>query len=407
MEPSAPATPVSPRGLLRAKLFALVGVGLCAALLCAVVGFLGTARTHAAVITLDRRSVDPLAALGTLRDADGDSRVNVWAYLAPGADRTAVGADIQVGDEAVQAAIDAYFAAHGSHTDADGQLMTSFASDYATWKQVRDTVVRPAADAGNTAAAYAGVHGPLKQANIAMAAPLDTLFAAQTAASHRTSARADGSYRLLRIGLVVVMLVGVLVAVLAGWWVTRRILATVGVVRQGLARLAARDLSDHRVEVVGSDELAEMARATATAAAGMRTVIRRLFAGVATLDGAVERLSAGSVSMEGTSALAADQARGATSAVSRVDQSVQTVAAGTEQMSAAIHEIARNSQEAARVAQQAAHTASSTDEQVRRLGASPGPGQRRDRQGHQGDHVDCPADEPAGPERHHRGRPRR
>ena len=310
------------RTSLRTRLFTLVAVGLIAAVLCVAVGFAGIHRVHADVVALDRHSVRPIAALGDVRDAQGDSRVNVWAYLALGANRTVVRSDIATSDLAVQDAITAYFAAHGSHTDPGGLLMTDFAARFAAWQQVRTTALRDA-DAGDSTAAYAVVHGPLAQANEAMATPMDQLFAQEVAASHRTATRADSSYRMVLIGLLAVLLLGLLAAIGSAWLVSRRILATVAVVRQALTRLAAGDLSDHHVDVRGTDELAEMAHATVTAAAEMRTVVQRLSSGVTTLDGAVERLSAGSASMEDNSTLAADQAAGASSAVSRVNESVK------------------------------------------------------------------------------------
>jgi methyl-accepting chemotaxis protein len=370
MAPSGLNASPPQRGSLRLKLFTLVGAGLIAAALCVVVGIAGTAKTHADVVELDQHSVRPIAALGALRDAEGDSRVNVGVYLAAGANHADVAKDIQASDEAVQTSIEAFFTAHGSRTDADGQLMTEFAAKFLAWQQIRDTVVRPAADSGNSQAAYAGLNGPLSQANEAMSAPMDTLFDAEVAASHRVAAQAQTTYNRMRLELIAVALLGAAAALLAAWWVTRRVLATVAVVREGLARLAGGDLSEHGVTVSGGDELSQMAYATATAATGMRAVVERLSSGVSTLDGAVERLNTSNSSMEGNSMLAADQAEGAASAVSKVNQSMQTVAAGTEQMTSAILEIARNSQDAARVAQQAAHTASTTEEQVRRLGVS-------------------------------------
>ena len=370
MPPSGQPAPPAWHRSLRTKLFALVGVGLSVAALAALVGFAGTAKTHKDVMILSQRSVQPLAALGGLRDAEGDSRVNVWAYLAPGADRSAIAQDIQVSDQAVQDAVGQYFIAHGSHSDTRGGLMSTFAANFAAWQKIRDTLVRPAVDAGHSADAYAALAGPLAQANETMGGPMDDLFGQEVTDAGKTSVQANSSYRIVRIELIVVLLIGALIALTAAWWVTRRILATVDIVRRALARLADGDLSAHPLQTTGGDELTQMAQATATAAAGMQEVITHLGAGVATLDGSVERLTHSSASMEGTSSLATDQAEGASSAVARVNENVQTVAAGTEEMTTAIREIAVNSQEAARVAQDAARTAKATDEQVRRLGVS-------------------------------------
>jgi methyl-accepting chemotaxis protein len=352
------------------KLFALVGVGLGVALLSAGVGFAGTASTHANVVALNLHSVKPLAALGSLRDAQGDSRVNVWAYLGDGADRASIGKDMEASDAAVTASIANYLSAHGRRDDARGRQMVDFATKFAAWQKIRDNVLRPAADRGDRKAAYATLSGSLADANQAMGEPMDSLYAAEIATSAHTAAAANTSYRDVRIELLAVVLLGAVGAILAGWWVTRGILTTVDVVRRALARLAVGDLSEHSVRVQGRDELTEMAQATAAATTGMRKVVEGLMTGVSTLDGAVDRLGRGSTAMAGAATLAADEADGATTAVALVNQSVQTVAAGTEEMTAAIREIATNSLEAAAVAQHAAETASTTDEQVRRLGVS-------------------------------------
>jgi methyl-accepting chemotaxis protein len=370
MAQSLSGAPITRRNSLQAKLLGLVGVGLVAATLCALVGLIGTISEHGKVVTLDQRSVRPLSALGQVRDGEGDSRVNIWAYLAPRADHRAVAADIEVSDQAVHDSVQAYFSAHGSRTDDQARLMAQFAAAFAAWQQVRDTVVRPLADKGRSTAAYAALAGPLRTANEAMSTPMDELYAREVAVAARTSAQADRSFHRLLIELIAVLTLALMGAVLAAARVTRRILATVTVVRQALARLAAGDLTAQVGPVTGRDELAQMARDTAAATEGMRSVVERLLSGVSTVDGAVDRLSTGSRSMEGTSNLAVEQAAGAASAVSTVDDSMQTVAAGADSMSIAIHDIARSSQEAARVAQQAARTATSTEEQVRRLGAS-------------------------------------
>ncbi len=370
MASSRSGSPTIWHASLRVKLFALVGIGLGIALLCAGVGLAGTAKTHAEVVALDRHAVEPIAALGSVRDGEGDSRVNIGAYLAPGVNHTVVAKNIQDSDQSVQSAVDAYFSAHGSHSDTDGRLMTQFVAKFSAWKQVRDTVVIPAANAGHTQAAYAAVAGRLQNADEAMAAPMDQLFRQEVANSHHTAVAANASYRKVRIELLAVILLGSLAALLTTARLTQSILAAVAVVRTALARLAAGDLSEHEIQGPGGNELTEMARATAAAATGMRTVVHRLVSGVFTLDDAVERLNTSSAAMTSTSSEATGQAEGASFAVSRVNESVQTVAAGTEEMTAAIQEIASNSQEAARVAQQAANTASTTDVQVRRLGVS-------------------------------------
>jgi methyl-accepting chemotaxis protein len=133
---------------VRVKLLGLVGVGVLTAILASLVALLGMSHVGAKAVALDEHGVKPLAALGALRDGEGDSRWNTYYYVAA-ADHNEALERLQTTDAQVGEAVDAYFAAHGSRTDARGQLMASFAQKFDEWKQVRDGVVRPAADAGN------------------------------------------------------------------------------------------------------------------------------------------------------------------------------------------------------------------------------------------------------------------
>ena len=84
----------------------------------------------------------------------------------------------------------------------------------------------------------------------------------------------------------------------------------------------------------------------------------------------------------------------------RSRRNVQTVAAGAEQMGASIREIASNAAEASEVAAKAVVAAETTTATVAKLGRVLG----GDRQRRQGDHEHRRADQPAGAQRHHRGR---
>jgi hypothetical protein len=105
-----------------------------------------------------------------LRDAEGDSRVNVAAYVAAAtaADRAVVGKDMLASDGAVRDGVTAYLAVHGSASDQRAILMRSFSTAFAAWRHVRDTAIRPAADAGDSGRAKAAMAGPLAAANDAM-----------------------------------------------------------------------------------------------------------------------------------------------------------------------------------------------------------------------------------------------
>jgi methyl-accepting chemotaxis protein len=363
---------VSWRRSVRAQLSALVGVGVLATLLASAVGLLGLASVNANVVSLDRHVAKPLGAFADLRDGEGDSRVNVWAYVAAGnaEERAAVAKDIADSDDMVRSAVDAYLGAHGTNGDARARLMADFVAKFETWKKVRDTVVRPLADQGRREQARIAVSGPLTEADDAIAVPLDQLFTDEQASATATSARAGAEYTRVRVELAALVLASLLVAVGVAWWLTRRMLSVITVVRQGLGRLAAGDLSWTAPAPRGGDELAAMLAATGAAAEGMRAVVSRVAGSVATLNVSVTRLAEGNTGIEAAAARAAAQADGATDEVTQVNASVQTVAAATQEMTATIREIASTAQEAAMVAQSAVETTVATDEQARRLGES-------------------------------------
>jgi methyl-accepting chemotaxis protein len=358
-------------GSIRLKLFAVAGVGILTAIIASTTALVGLATMNSDVVTLDHHAVQPLAAFTMIRDGEGDSRYNVWDYVAAAPqDRAAVTANIKTSDAAVTDAVALYLSRHGSSTDARGQAMTSFAAKFAAWQHVRDTVVLPAADAGQLAAAYAAIRGPLADADNAMGTPLDQLFTAEQSAGAATAAGAAAGYSTVRMELVAVATIGVLIAVVVAWWMTRRMLAVIAVVRESLSRLAAGDLTWQAPAVASTDELAQMVGASAAASTGMRTVVAQVVGGVATLNGSVTRLQGSSGGMESAAAKASSQVDEAASEVQVVNGNIQAVATGTEQMSASIREIASNAQEAAQVAQSAVETAGTADERVRRLNDS-------------------------------------
>jgi len=251
---------VSRRHSLRVRLFSLVGLGVMVSAIASGVGLYGLSSVNGSVVTLDQHVVKPLAAFATLRDAEGDSRVNVNAYLAAATpqERAGVNSDIQTSDKGVEHAVSAYLVAHASGSDPRAQLMRDFAVKFSAWKQIRDSKVLAAAAAGQHAQARAAMNGPLAAADEAMSAPLDTLFADEQTAADATAAQARSGYSQVRLVLAAVVLAGIVLAGLVARTMTRRILTAIFGVRDGLDRLARGDLSSPEVAHQGRDEIAQM-----------------------------------------------------------------------------------------------------------------------------------------------------
>ena len=350
------------------KLSGLAGVGLVVAALVGAVAFSSLSGLSDRVAQVRQSSVEPLGALVDLRDAQGDSRVNVWRYLQPGADRAAVGKDIAEADDAVTAAIGAFLQGQGSGDRAD--LMRRYETLHQEWEKVRDQQVRPLVDAGRVTAANVAVLGALADADTATSQPLDDLSAAEqtaAAAQSTTAAQEAASSRTL---IAALLFAGLIAAGAAAWVMIRRVLATVGVVKEGLNRLASGDLTWQCPSVRGGDELAEMAGLTHQATQALRQIVSRLDSTSQTVADTVSRLGSASKGLTSTAAHANREVEAATSVVASVSQSVKTVATGSEQMRAAINEIASSALEASRVAQTGVVAASAADERVRQLGES-------------------------------------
>lgn len=184
------------RGSLRARVYTVAAVCVVPALIGSIVALvtLGIVERH--VTDLDRHSVVPLATLGDLRDMEGDTRVEVWQYLAgTAATRPALATQITATDGQADADVQAYLAAHGSRTDDRGRQMLEFAADLTAWRGIRDTTVFPLAVKGDLAGAYSAAEHALAAANETMAGPLDGLYEAETTTSAAKVTASNGDYR--------------------------------------------------------------------------------------------------------------------------------------------------------------------------------------------------------------------
>jgi len=356
---------------VRLKLLALAGVGVVTTMVAGIVGVAGLSSMNADVVTLDQHAARPLAAFADLRDSEGDSRVNVWAYLAASSseERAAVAQEIAVSDAAVHENVAAYLAAHGSTTDARGAAMATFEADFAAWAKIRDTVVRPAADAGRTSDAYSAMDGPLAAANEAMGNPLDELFTAEAEAEQATADAAASTHARARIQLVVVAAAGLIGSILAAWWMTSQMLGAIASLRRSLEALAQGDLTVPAVART-EDEIGQMAHALTRAQDSLRATLAGVGGTAHAVATAAGQLSMANAQVAASSHESSAQAGVVAAAAEQVSRNVQTVAAGAEQMGASIREIAQNANEAAKVANRATSVASATNDTIAKLGLS-------------------------------------
>jgi len=163
--------------------------------------------------------------------------------------------------------------------------------------------------------------------------------------------------------------VALLLTALIGAGIARSVVRGVREVRDGLQRIAGKDLSV-RVPVRGADETGQMAEALN----GVAVVLGDVLTGARV---AAEAVATSSHQLEASAGAMADTARDTSAqtdlvsgAADEVSRSVATVAAGAEEMSASIREIAQNANEAARVAAGAVGEAEQTNLTIQKLGIS-------------------------------------
>ena len=353
------------------KLLALASVGLVTTTVACVMALVGLGSLNANVVTLDAHVARPLATFADLRHSQGDSRVNVWAYVeaTSDADRAVVAASIADSDARVHKHVETYLTQHGSTTDARGTAMRMFETDFAAWKQVRDTVVLPAADAGDRPAAAAGVNGPLNVANEAMGVPLDQLFAAEATAERATADSAAATYVRARAELLTVVAASLIVAIAFSWWLTRQLLGGIVTVHRSLDAMASGDLT-MPATVRSRDEIGQMAGALTKAQESLRSTLTGIGRTAQSVATAAEHLILANTHIASGTQETSLQAGVVASSAEQVSRDVQTVAAGAEQMGASIREIAQNANEAAKVAETATAVAAGTNDVVVRLGLS-------------------------------------
>jgi methyl-accepting chemotaxis protein len=199
----------------------------------------------------------------------------------------------------------------------------------------------------------------------AVGSAVDALGIATAEAAARLDRAIDTSQRIaVSVAAIAIVLVG-----LISWLTMRSVTVPIGKVRTALEALATGDLTV-RPDVVGRDEVGQMAAALSTAQGSMRATLARVGEASGTIAAASEEMSAAGSQVSAGAEETSAQAGVVAAAAEQVSRNVQAVAAGAEQMGASIREIAQNAHEAAKVAEQATGVAAVTNETVAKLGTS-------------------------------------
>ena len=315
----------------------------------------------------------PLSDLVTLRDMQGDSRVEVrdLIILKPGAAQDQVIAGIKDTDAAADQALASYVGDHGSLDATRAALVAQARAGLAHWREVRDTELVPLARAGDTAGGEALITsgGDLDQANQAFGGALDTLAGSEAAAGVRTESEAVSAQSRQRTMILIVAVVVIVAAVLTGLLVARAVVRPLLRVRAVLVGLAGGDLTgDPRVD--SRDELGQMAAALVAAGTALRRTVGTIVESADTLGDAADHLAASSGQIAHRVSDSAARFGTVAGDADSASLSIATVTDGASEMNAAISEIARRAEQAALVASGAVDIVTATTATVEDLGRS-------------------------------------
>ncbi|WP_067705192.1 methyl-accepting chemotaxis protein [Actinoplanes awajinensis] len=315
----------------------------------------------------------PLNDLVTLRDMQGDSRVEIRdvLILPPGQAQEAVITKMTETDADADAAITAYVSDHGTLDAARTALITQAQAGLSQWREVRDKQFVPLARAGNTARGQALIAsgGALDAANKQFGAALDELAASEGTAGEQTKVTAAAEQSRQRTIMVIISLLVIVVALVIGVLVARVVVGPLLRVRGVLSDLAAGDLTGDP-GVSGRDELGQMGAALVAANTALRHTVGTIVESADTLGGAADHLATSSDQISHRVSDLATQFSTVSGDADSASHSISTVTAGASEMTAAISEIARSAGQAAAVASDAVDIVTGTTATIEQLGRS-------------------------------------
>ena len=186
---------------------------------------------------------------------------------------------------------------------------------------------------------------------------VQTLVDAQLAASEASKAAAQSNYETSRSVLIFIAVVAALVAVLAGWWVTRIIARGLAAARLAVDTVAAGDLvNDAKYD--GSDEIGDLISGLNRMIAQLRETVGAASTIASSVSSSSQQLSSASGQI---SQGASDQAA-----------STEEASASMEQMAANIKQAADNAAQTEKIARQSAKDAELSGDAVVRAVAAMG-----------------------------------
>ncbi|WP_238009052.1 methyl-accepting chemotaxis protein [Dactylosporangium sp. AC04546] len=258
-----------------------------------------------------------------------------------------------------------------SGSDAREKAVTTFADTWANYTNLRNVVVfRDQPRAGTTVPTDGAERTKLwNSLEAQMNTSVAELQKLETDEAAAMASDATSDYATARDWTVGSLVAGLLLALVIGVAISRRMTAQLRSVSDTLRGVADGDLT-RRAEVHGRDELGRMAVAVNQANASIGRTVETLSTAASTLGTSSGQLTGVTSRIADSARAAAERANVVAGDAGTVSHNVQTVAAGSEEMGASIREIAQNANDAARVASEAVGVAESTNRTVSKLGDS-------------------------------------
>ena len=353
---------------VNAKILIAIAVAVLVALTVGIAGLSALSSASASAQQIYTSNVRNVAAVGAVKSAMVQARVDVANQVISTKDATRAkysqGFDTDV--QAADAAIDAYA---GGHPAADPAAIADLRTNWQAYVQIVQTKQIPAGIAHDLAGWENNRDTLISPVFKIINQRLDQLEAAESDQAAKSAASARSSYQSSRTASIIMLVIGCVLAIGLGFAVARQIVRSLTRVGDVCDGLAAGDLT-RTSGLTTRDEPGRMGRRLDTAIERLRDTVSTINNSATSLAGATEEMSGVAATIAATAEETTSQAQNVSAAAEQISRSVSTVSAGSEEMGASIREIAQNAAQAAEVAAEAVRIAATTSTTMNKLGES-------------------------------------
>ena len=353
---------------INVKILAAVGAAGLVALVVGITGLVALGNASASADRIYTANVTNVAAVGDIKSAFLQVRVDVTLHAATSgaADKAKVQQTFTKDVEAASAAIAAY---RGGSPAGDQATIQTLTAEWQQYSSIATTKLIPLSEQGDMAAWQTARTGEANPHIVKAYASIEALRTAEGQDAARSAASARSGYRSSRVTSLLLLIIGLVVALGAGFVVARQIVRSLSRVKDVCAALAEGDLT-RSAGLTSRDETGQMGQSLDIAVARLRDSVITIGGSATSLAGAAEELSGVTTQIASSAEETSAQAQTVSAAAEQISRNIDTVSAGSEEMGASIREISQNAAEAAQVAQEAVTLAAATSDSMNKLGES-------------------------------------